>query len=537
MRSLFFVFLLCSQLLFATKEELIDVEDENTTNNFLQVHTYVAAIKSINNELKGSIWLTRYSNFVTYQKLIKELDSVDEELKILNKSKDKDLAKQKATLTKKQETLEKQLELLKEFKRSPFGELVKPPEVKQAPKISNPLAIIAGFSYIKKLQTDKTSYHKRIEGLETLISKLNAKEELLKLLKQYQNDPNLDKELDVVRRELNEFSAARDISKTTLAVYEKSVDEAVIGATESITSQMKRAFNIGLFILIVIILSIMFKFFAKKYIKDNERFYMANKIINFINVTLIILILLFAYIENVTYLVTVVGFASAGVAIAMKDMFMSVLGWMVIVFGGSFHVGDRVKVRKDGLSYVGDIIDISLLRMTILEDITLTSYMENRRSGRVVFIPNNYIFTTLISNYTHVTMKTVWDGIDVTITFDSNYKKALYVIKNITKKYSKGYTDIARKQLNMLRHQYSLKNTNVEPRIYSFLEPHGLTISTWYMTNSYAALALRSTLSAEIIDAINKEDDITIAFPTQTLHVKTNQSKNIPIDINKDVLF
>lgn len=537
MKKLFFIYALLVSFAFAAHDGFTAQEDENKTDNSFQIQTYKEAIESINRELRGNIWLTRYSNFVTYQRLIKELDEVDKQLKKLELTKQKNAQEEKEPLLKKQETLEKQLELLKEFKRAPFGELVRPPEIKTAPKISNPLAIITGFSYIKKLQTDQATYEDKLKGLETLISRLNAKEELLKLLIIEQEEQALSDELEVVKRELNEFSAARDISKTTLAVYKKNVEEATVSVTTSITEQMKRAFNIGAFIFIVIILSIIFKFFAKKYIKNNERFYMANKIINFINVTLIVLILLFAYIENVTYLVTVVGFASAGVAIAMKDMFMSVLGWMVIVFGGSFHVGDRVKVQKDGLPYVGDIIDISLLRMTILEDITLTSYLENRRSGRVVFIPNNYIFTTLISNYTHVTLKTVWDGIDVTITFDSNYKKALYVIKNITKKYSKGYTDIARKQLNMLRHQYSLKNTNVEPRIYSFLEPHGLTISTWYMTNSYAALALRSTLSAEIIDAINKEDDITIAFPTQTLHVKTNQPKNVPLDINKDVLF
>lgn len=118
--------------------------------------------------------------------------------------------------------------------------------------------------------------------------------------------------------------------------------------------QMKRAFNIGIFIVVVIVFTLLLKFVAKRYIKDNDRFYTANKIINFANVTLIAIILLFSYIENVSYLVTVLGFASAGIAIAMKDWFMSILGWMVIVFGGSFHVGDRIKVRKEGLSYVGD---------------------------------------------------------------------------------------------------------------------------------------------------------------------------------------
>ncbi|MDR2342844.1 MAG: mechanosensitive ion channel family protein, partial [Campylobacteraceae bacterium] len=267
-------------------------------------------------------------------------------------------------------------------------------------------------------------------------------------------------------------------------------------------------------------ISFLLKFISKRFMSANERSYIINKVINITNITLIILILLFAYIENMTYLVAVLGFASAGIAIAMKDMFMNILGWSVITFGRSFSVGDRVKVHQNGLSYVGDVVDISLMRMTILEDVTLTTYLENRRAGRVVFIPNNFIFTNLISNYTHETLKTVWDGIYLTISFDSNYKKAMYIIKEITKKYSKGYTEIARKQLNQLRQKYNLKNTNVEPKIFSFIEPHGLTIHVWYMTNSYAALALRSTLSGEIIDAINKEDDIMIAYPTQTLNLK-----------------
>jgi small-conductance mechanosensitive channel len=265
----------------------------------------------------------------------------------------------------------------------------------------------------------------------------------------------------------------------------------------------------------------------KKYITDNERFYMANKIINFSNFTLIIFILFFNYIENVSYLVTILGFASAGIAIAMKDWFMSILGWLVIVFGGSVHVGDRIRVDMDGMKYVGDVMDISLLRMTILEDITLTSIMQNRRAGRIIFVPNNYVFTRMIANYTHNSLKTVWDGVKITITFDSNHKKAMRIAKEITRKFSKGYTEITRKQLNKLRQHYSLKNTNVEPRIFSFIESNGMDIEAWYLTNAYGTLTLRSVISTEIVDAFNAEDDITIAYPTQQLNVSMKGANEI----------
>nr|MBL0709387.1 mechanosensitive ion channel [Sulfurimonas sp.] len=261
---------------------------------------------------------------------------------------------------------------------------------------------------------------------------------------------------------------------------------------------------------------------------------MANKFITFINVNIIILILFFNYIENVSYLVTILGFASAGIAIAMKDWFMSILGWLVIVIGGSIHVGDRIRVDMDGMKYIGDVMDISLLRMTILEDITLTAVMDNRRAGRIIFVPNNFVFTHMIANYTHATLKTVWDGVHVTITFDSNHKKAMHIAKEIVKKYSKGYTDITRKQLNKLRSQYSLKNTNVEPRIFSFIEPNGISIDSWYLTNAYGTLTLRSVISVEIVDAFNAQDDITISYPTQKLHIQS-EPKEPPFDINEIV--
>ena len=192
---------------------------------------------------------------------------------------------------------------------------------------------------------------------------------------------------------------------------------------------------------------------------------------------------------------------------------------MVIVTSGSIQVGDRIKVNRNSVEAVGDVLDISLFKITIREDITLTSYTTNRRTGRIFFIPNNYIFSEMIANYTHSGLRTVWDGIDIAITFDSNHKKAQRLARDILKHYSKGYTDITRKQLSKMRNKYQLRATGVEPRVFTFVEPHGIVISSWYLTNSYAALVLRSTISPEILDAFMKEDDIHIAYPTQQINI------------------
>jgi mechanosensitive ion channel family protein len=477
--------------------------------------------------LKGNSWVTRYSNYNIYQRLNNELSDIE----LLLRKQGKTTNEKTLELQKKQSTIKEQIELLKEFEKAPFSSMITAPDIELTPEITNPFLIISGFSYIKQLRSKKDEYKQRLDGLTKTIDELSKREQILSSIVRLTNSEEMSNRLIDIRQEISEFSAAADIAKTTYNVYEKRVNEAIAHASEDITSQIKKALSIGIFIILSIACSFLLKFIVKKTIADHERLYTAHKIINLVNITLIILILLFAYIENVTYLVTVLGFASAGIAIAMKDMFMSMLGWTVVVFGGSFHVGDRIKVRRGNEDIIGDIIDISLLRMTLYEDITYTTYVSSRRAGRIVFVPNNYIFTDLMANYTHQGMKTVWDGIDIVLSFESNHKKAVYLIKHLVQKYSKGYTEIAKRQMGKLRNQYNIKNPNVEPRIYTLIEPYGIKISVWYMANATATLSLRSTISTEILEAISNHDDIVIAYPTQTLYtdkrVRATEPKHI----------
>ena len=492
-----------------------------------KIKHYNEELKSINTLLsKDNVWEKSYISHIAYSQVRNDLLLLQQKITALGKKRKKSSADREVLedLKAKEKILSEQFILLdRQQGKSMFATLLQPEEIEEMPILSNPLDIFTAISFIKHLEEIYADYNKQGVELAERISLLKSKIETLKSLRALNENGGYDKELEETTYRLDKYINAQEILEVTANIYDKRIDEIEVKVNKQIRIQVYKLSKIGLIILFLFALAFFLKVMSKKYITDNDRFYMANKIINFGNFILIMIILLFNYIENVSYLVTVLGFASAGIAIAMKDWFMSMLGWLVIVFGGSIHVGDRIRVDMDGMKYVGDVMDISLLRMTILEDITLSTYKENRRAGRIIFVPNNYVFTRMIANYSHDSLKTVWDGIDVMITFDSNHKKAMYLAKEVARKYSKGYTDITRKQLNKLRHKYSLKNTNVEPRVYSFIEPIGLNISVWYLTNAYATLTLRSTISTDIIDAFNAEDDITIAYPTQQLNLTMNK--------------
>lgn len=480
-----------------------------------KIDAYKKDIKNIDEQLVDNILLKRYSNYIAYRSISKELHSLKKELEEVNK-KNRDLIYK---VENKIRIKNNELELISEYKDSPIGKLINPPEIEKYEDITNPFGVINALSYKKKLKDHRNEFNKVIKEVSNLISLLDKK--ILLYLELYNLEPKIEyeNEINFLDNEKKDFNMVLEIVSTTSEVYTRKIEQVILETDNQITEQITKTLIIVSIIGVVFVIAFLIKLTLKKYYSQNENFYMANKVINFILVFLVVMIVLFSYIDNVSYVITILGFASAGIAIALKDWFMSLFGWMVIVTSGSIQVGDRIKVTRNGVEAVGDVLDISLFKITIREDITYTSYKVNRRTGRIFFIPNNYVFSEMIANYTHSGLRTVWDGIDIVITYDSNYKKAQHIAKEILKHYSKGYTDITRKQLSKMRNKYSLRATGVEPRVYTFVEEHGIVISCWYLTNSYAALVLRSTMSPEILDAFMKEEDIHIAYPTQQINI------------------
>lgn len=526
---IFTSFLLVSSVYAAPKKDskFIDGESKEVTIQNLQ-HELEKIKKELTKD--SSIWTKSYNSYMAYQASRKSLREVHRRISELkNRRMTSELRLEIEALQAKEKVLLDQIDGFRSQGPSPFASLLKPDTVEETPKISNPFAIITGLSYIKRLDGQYKDYEVKADELRELTDIMERQVALYRQLMKLDPKVDYEVELDATLLQIEKFKLALDTLTSTADVYGKRIESIEAKINKEIKDQLYKLLNIGWVIIVLFVIAFLIKRIVKRYITDNERFYMANKILTFVTVTLVIIVLIFTFMDNVGYIATVLGFASAGLAIALRDWFMSIIGWFVIVFGGSIHVGNRIRVEKDGMVYVGDVLDISLQRITIHEDITLTTVMQNRRAGRIIFIPNNYIFTSLIANYSHGTLSTVWDGVDITITFASNHKKATLIVKEICRKYSKGYTEMTRKQINKLRDRYSLKNANVEPRIFTFIEPNGLKVSGWYLTNAYATLTLRSTISAEIIDAFNAEYDIAIAYPTQTFYTGPIEKKQQPV--------
>ncbi len=472
---------------------------------------------------KNGFWVKRYYDHQEYNAIRQKIADTSRRLRDLGKlPQTRPVKMEMASLNAELATARSKLSLLGEIGQNPYESLTRVDEISPAPEITNPFSIFTALSYLSDLNAKKKTYEKQLASLQETLEHLKEKDELLAQMLSLapfgDDDPApLKKRAQDVRAILAELRHVQEIFTTTLAVHNKKTQEIESALKVKIAAEGIKGVKILVFLVFLFIASLFVKMLVKKTVEDSNRVFNIYRVINITGFLIAAFVLTFNYINNLTYFITVLGFVSAGIAIAMKDWFMNMLGWFVIVLGGSIHVGDRIKITKDNFEYVGDVLEISLTRVTLFEDVTLTSYTTNRRTGRVIMFPNNYIFSSIILNYTFSGLKTVWDGVDIMITFTSNHKKAVHIARDIVKKYSKGYTDITRKQMNDLRGAYHIRNFNPEPRVYTFIENYGIKISAWYLTNSYATLTLRSNISAEIVEAYNAAPDIKIAYPSQTV--------------------
>jgi len=479
--------------------------------------TIIYNIQTIDDRLNKLDFYIKYKQYQTLNRLRDELKKIKVQIFHLQRSKHTN-TEELEQLNLKKIAYQKQLEIMSGGKENLFDSIITMEPLPKPFSITNPFGIVSAINYTQKIDSVMKKYQNRYVELDEILELLAHKRDYYKKLsKNYQR----------IEKELQDFKLAKTIYYSKLQQLKAQAQLYIQTIKDEETHQVEKLITLFITIFISILFFTIIKVGLRKYAYNLDNIYLINKILNILNISVVVLIVAFFYIDNATYLITILGFASAGIAIAMKDWFMNIFGWFVIVSTGNFKVGDRIKIvlQNGQVEIIGDVVDITISRIVIHEDVTLTSYVKNRRAGRIIFVPNNIIFTNPLFNYTHNGLRAVWDGIDIVITFDSNHKKAEYLAKEITKKYSKGYTDITRKQLNKLRNVYNIKNTQVEPRIYTFIGEYGVVISCWYL-NSYATLNLRSKISSEILDAFSKEDDIEIAYNTLDIKMNKKEEKN-----------
>jgi small-conductance mechanosensitive channel len=206
-------------------------------------------------------------------------------------------------------------------------------------------------------------------------------------------------------------------------------------------------------------------------------------------------------------LLTTLGILGAGLAIASQEMIGSLIAGFNIWVGNIYGVGDRVRVGE----VVGDVMDISLLRTTVME---VGDWVKaDQYTGRVVTVANRMVWVNPVYNYTRY-WGYLWDEITLPITYESDWQRAAEIMLEHWQMYTEEMQADAEAKLSRMIDRFPLKETKVEPTLYFALTDNWIELTLRFVVDAQERRKVIGRLHRDLLQHFQAEKKISVASTT-----------------------
>jgi small-conductance mechanosensitive channel len=219
------------------------------------------------------------------------------------------------------------------------------------------------------------------------------------------------------------------------------------------------------------------------------------------------------WIAGVQSLITFLGLLSAGIAIALQQPLINLVGWLFILSRQPFKVGDRIEIG----SHAGDVVDIRVFQFIILE---IGNWVEaDQSTGRIIHVPNGKIFSDALANYGEA-FSYIWHEIPVLITFESDWGKAKSILQDIINTHAQNIEQKAAEQVKRAARRFPIKYSKLTPVLYTKVKDNGVLLTIRYLCEVRRRRTTEQNLWEDILKAFAQHADIDFAYPTQRFYYK-----------------
>ncbi len=219
------------------------------------------------------------------------------------------------------------------------------------------------------------------------------------------------------------------------------------------------------------------------------------------------IIILFIWLGSGSNFGVAMGILGAGIAFASQEVLGSLAGYVNIVTGDLFQIGHRVRIGN----VVGDVLDVSILRTTVME---IGEWVRaDQYTGRIVTVANRVVFSEPVYNYTQH-WQYLWDEIVIPITYTSDWRRAGEVMLEHGRGYTADFQSQAQAELSALIEDYPVHETAVEPTLYIVMTDNWIEITLRYVVEARERRRVKGQLHKELLQCFESATDITVASMT-----------------------
>ena len=242
------------------------------------------------------------------------------------------------------------------------------------------------------------------------------------------------------------------------------------------------------------------------YVRDPRRRYQYLLLRKIVFWCVIAIVLTFSFANELSSVATFAGLITAGVAVALQNVILSVVAYFFLIGKYGIRVGDRVQVA----GVTGEVVDIGLVRFHMLE---LVGGGEKATSGRVVAFSNSIVFQSNAGFFKQIPgTNFVWHEVTLTISPDGDYRLAEERSRGVVEAIFTEYRDEMEKQYRHIQKTLTTAQAGaLQPTSRLHPTATGLEVVIQYPVDLMHASEIDNRVTRELLSAMDREPKLRLA--------------------------
>ncbi len=243
-----------------------------------------------------------------------------------------------------------------------------------------------------------------------------------------------------------------------------------------------------------------------RYVHENRRRYQLLLFRRIVLWSTIALIVAFSFATELGSLATFAGLLTAGVAVALQNVILSLAGYFYLIGRYGVRVGDRVQIS----GVTGEVVDIGLVRLHLME--LASGASDAQPTGRVVVFSNSVVFQPTAGLFKQIPgTNFVWHEITLTLAAESSYR---HVEERLMGAVEAVFSDYREEMEKQRRHvEKALASVTVHslaPQHRLRLTQGGLEVVIRYPVELENAARIDDRVARALLDAIDREPKLKL---------------------------
>jgi small-conductance mechanosensitive channel len=266
----------------------------------------------------------------------------------------------------------------------------------------------------------------------------------------------------------------------------------------------------GILILVVWILRFLLRRlmrFVQRQRSDPGAEFWTRQAINIGTTVLLMIGLLSIWFDDPTRLATALGLVTAGLAFALQRVVTAIAGYLVILRGNTFSVGERITMG----GVRGDVIGLGFIQTTIMEmgqpptvqGADPAMWVRSRQyTGRIVTVTNDKIFEEAVYNYTR-DFPYLWEEISLPISYAADRGRVEQILLDAARRHTMMNGDQIQRAMDAMMRRYFMQPTTIQPRVYYRLTDNWLELTVRFLVEDRGVRDVKDAMSREILEALD----------------------------------